>query len=84
MENCTFLAFFSERRLNSPVAVPVIFQSIFVQMTSIFLRFVKIDCFTFCFMEYALRQIGRVLHFSKKIVQSRQSIFHDIINILLI
>ena len=36
-----FLAIFSERRLNSPVAVPVIFQSIFVQMTSNFLRFVK-------------------------------------------
>ena len=51
MEKATFLALFSERRLNSPVAVSVIIQSIFVQMTSNFLRFVKNDCFTFCSME---------------------------------
>ena len=70
--------------LHGYLTVPVITLSALVRITSKFQQLVQIVCFTFCSMEQALRQVGRVLQFSENMVQSTQSIFHEIMNILLI
>ena len=84
LERNLYRHFFENMIVHGYLTVSLINLSVLVQITSKFQWLVLIDCSTFCFMEYALRQIGRILQFSEKNVQSRQYIFHDLINILLI